>query len=61
MIDVGGSDIGSSGTSVDPTTGLTAGSGNSTQDSLTLPEAAPQEINGSLDRNSRTSGNVTSD
>jgi hypothetical protein len=50
MIDVGGSDIGSSGTSVDSITGLTAGSSNPTQDSLTLPEAVPQEINGSLDR-----------
>jgi len=35
---------------VDLITGLTAGSGNFTQDLLTLPEAVPQEINGSLDR-----------
>ena len=35
---------------VDSITGLTAGSSNPTQDSLTLPEAVPQEINGSLDR-----------
>jgi hypothetical protein len=45
---------------VDPTTGLTAGSGNSTQDLRTLPEAVLLEI-GYPDRNSRTSENITSD
>ena len=45
---------------VDSITGLTAGSSNPTQDSLTLPEAVPQEINGSLDRNT-VSENIASD
>lgn len=60
MIDVGGSDIGSSGTSVDSITGLPAESSKPTQDLLTLPEAVLLQIGYPLDRNT-VSENISSD
>lgn len=52
---------GLSRTSVDSINGLPAESSNPTQDLLTLPEAVLLQIGYPLDRNSRTSGNVTPD